>query len=149
MFAALLIPTTSHAAPAVGTPGETVTPPVPDMNVQVTIRIWDAPPAPPTNAEGHTAVALESETGTLVIGQLDRGPAGEIKLPRPGVYEGHAWWEGRAEAADYYGTILDQLSDDSSEDVLLEAWSNNPVTERYVLDLAYVREPEPTDDEEL
>ncbi|GGU93221.1 hypothetical protein GCM10010260_30100 [Streptomyces filipinensis] len=121
----------------------------PDMTVQVTIRIWDSPPTPPANAEGHTAITLESETGTLVIGQLDRGPADEITLPRPGVYEGHAWWEGRTAAADYYGTTLDQLSDDSSEDILLDAWDNNPVIERYVLDLAYTREPELIDDEEL
>ncbi|WP_209439036.1 hypothetical protein [Streptomyces durhamensis] len=84
-----------------------------------------------------------------MIGQLDRGPAGEITLPRPGVYGGHAWWEGRAAAADYYDTTLDQLSDDLPEDALLEAWNNSPVTERYVLDLAYIREPEPIDDEEL
>ncbi|MGW7530225.1 hypothetical protein [Streptomyces sp. NPDC054783] len=67
----------------------------------------------------------------------------------PRLPHGHAWREGRAAAADHYGTTLDQLSDDSSEDVLLEVWSTNPVTERYVLDLAYVREPEPVDDEEL
>ncbi|MFC3346829.1 hypothetical protein ACFOOM_05115 [Streptomyces echinoruber] len=67
----------------------------PDMKVQVTIRIWDTPPPPPAEAEGHTRVSLESETGILVVGQLDRGPADEITLPRPGVYEGHAWWQNR------------------------------------------------------
>ncbi|NUR00205.1 MAG: hypothetical protein HOY79_27835 [Streptomyces sp.] len=121
----------------------------PDMKVEVTIRIWDAPPAPPTECEGHVDISLESETGTLVIGQLDRGPAAEITLPRPGVYEGHAWWINRQAAADYYDTTLDQLTDESSDDWLTEAWSNCPVTERYVLDLAYSREPEPVDDEDI
>jgi hypothetical protein len=121
----------------------------PDMNVQVSIRIWDTPPAPPADAEGHVDVSLESETGTLVIGQLDRGPADEITLPRPGVYEGHAWWINRQAAADYYDSTLDQLTDDSPDGSLIEAWNNCPVTERYVLDLAYVREPEPVDDEDL
>lgn len=120
-----------------------------DMKVQVTIRIWDTPPAPPTEYEGHVDIRLESETGTLVIGQLDRGPAAEITLPRPGVYEGHAWWINRQAAADYYDTTLDQLTDSSPDDWLTEAWSNCPVTERYVLDLAYSREPEPVDDEDI
>ncbi|MEV3967154.1 hypothetical protein AB0K68_03250 [Streptomyces sp. NPDC050698] len=119
----------------------------PDMNVQVTIRIWNTPPTPPAGAEGHTNVSLESETGILVVGQLDRGPADEVTLPRPGVYEGHAWWQGRQAAADYYGTTLDQITDDSPEDQLAEAWNNCPVTERYVLDLAYSRAPEPDDDD--
>ncbi|MER6113293.1 hypothetical protein ACWGPD_09150 [Streptomyces hirsutus] len=121
----------------------------PDMKVQMTIRIWDTPPAPPAEAEGHIDVSLESETGILVIGQLDRGPADEIALPRPGVYKGHAWWQGRQAAADYYNTTLDQLTDDSLEDQLTEAWDNCPVTECYVLDLAYIREPEPVDEDDL
>ncbi|MFF5967547.1 hypothetical protein ACFY64_28230 [Streptomyces collinus] len=122
----------------------------PDMNVQVTIRIWDTPPTPPAGAEGHTNVSLESETGILVVGQLDRGPADEVPLPRPGVYEGHAWWEGRQATADYYERSLDHPTDDTFEDHLTQAWNNCPVTERYVLDLAYTREPEPiVDDEDL
>ncbi|NEB00132.1 hypothetical protein [Streptomyces sp. SID13726] len=121
----------------------------PDMKVQVTIRIWDTPPGAPTECEGQVDISLESETGTLVIGQLDRGPAAEITLPRPGVYEGHAWWINRQAAADYYDTTLDQLTDASPDDWLTEAWSNCPVTERYVLDLAYSREPEPVDDEDI
>ncbi|MFF4214567.1 hypothetical protein ACFYZE_35595 [Streptomyces sp. NPDC001796] len=121
----------------------------PDIPVQITIRIWDTPPTPPADAEGHTAISLESETGILVIGQLDRGPADEITLPRPGVYEGHAWWTNRQAAADYYNTNPAQLPDDSPDGWLTEAWNNCPVTERYVLDLAYIREPEPIDDEDL
>ncbi|GHH87231.1 hypothetical protein [Streptomyces capitiformicae] len=121
----------------------------PDMGVQVTIRIWDTAPPPPADAEGHVPVSIESETGTLVIGQLDRGPADDdVTLPRPGVYEGHAWWINRQAAYDYYWATLDQLTDDSPEDYLTEAWNNCPVTERYVLDLAYIREPEPVDDDE-
>ncbi|MGW2939749.1 hypothetical protein ACWDA7_50735 [Streptomyces sp. NPDC001156] len=121
----------------------------PDIPVQVTLRVWDTPPAPPADAEAHIGVSIESETGILVIGQLDRGPAAEITLPRPGVYEGHAWWTNRQATADYYNTTLDQLTDDSPDDWLIQAWNNCPTTERYVLDLAYTREPEPTADEDL
>ncbi|MFD4790771.1 hypothetical protein ACFWN1_27730 [Streptomyces sp. NPDC058459] len=120
-----------------------------DIDVQVTIRIWDTPPTPPADAEGHVAIDLESETGTLVIGQLDRGPADELTLPRPGVYQGHAWWENRQATADYYWSTFHQPSDDTSEDHLTQAWKNCPVTERYILDLAYSHASEPDEDEEL
>ncbi|MEV6763855.1 hypothetical protein AB0N16_25110 [Streptomyces sp. NPDC051105] len=74
----------------------------PDIGVEVTIRVWDTPPAPPADVEGQVPVSIESETGILVVNQLEYGPAGEMTLPRPGVYEGHAWWEGRQATADYY-----------------------------------------------
>ncbi|MEU7559645.1 hypothetical protein [Streptomyces eurythermus] len=118
-----------------------------DIDVVVTIRIWDAPPTAPAQAEGSVPVSIESETGTLVIYQLEYGPAGQMALPRPGVYEGHAWWENRQATADYYETTLDYPPDDTFENHLDQAWKNCPVTERYVLDLAYTGEPEPTDDE--
>ncbi|MGW2788096.1 hypothetical protein ACWC3X_44290 [Streptomyces populi] len=121
----------------------------PDMPVQITIRIWDTPPQPPADAEGHVGISLESETGILVIGQLDRGPApDDVVLPRPGVYEGHAWWTNRQAAGTYYDTTLSQLPDDAPDTWLTEAWNNCPITERYVLDLAYTREPEPIDDDD-
>lgn len=34
----------------------------PDIDVRVTVRIWDAPPKPPAEAEGHTPISIESET---------------------------------------------------------------------------------------
>ncbi|KNE79299.1 hypothetical protein AB0B04_31785 [Streptomyces xinghaiensis] len=118
----------------------------PDIRVQVTIRIWDSPPpGPPADAEGHTAVGLESETGILVVNQLTFGPAGEMTLPRPGVYEGHAWWTGRRAMAAFYDSTLERLADDPDA---LEAWKDAPVTERYVLDLAWEREPEPVDEDD-
>jgi hypothetical protein len=122
----------------------------PDIDVEVAIRVWDTPPGPPADAEGHVPVSIESETGILVVNQLEYGPAGETTLPRPGVYEGHAWWEGRQATADYYESSLGHPTDDTFEDHLTQAWKNCPVTERYVLDLAYTREPEPiVDDEDL
>ncbi|MFB7931944.1 hypothetical protein ACFC4C_22890 [Streptomyces sp. NPDC056039] len=121
----------------------------PDIDVEVAIRVWDTPPAPPADAEGQVPVSIESETGTLVVNQLEYGPAGEMNLPRPGVYEGHAWWEGRQATADYYQSSLDNPTDDTFEDHLTQAWNNCPVTERYVLDLAYTREPEPVDEDDL
>ncbi|MFF1655973.1 hypothetical protein ACFVXW_33175 [Streptomyces sp. NPDC058251] len=121
----------------------------PDMPVQITIRIWETPPKPPADAEGHVDISLESETGILVVGQLDRGPApDDVILPRPGVYVGHAWWTNRRAAGDYYDTTIAQLPEDAPDDWLTEAWNNCPVTERYVLDLAYSREPEPIDDDD-
>ncbi|MEU1203471.1 hypothetical protein ABZ446_45770 [Streptomyces sp. NPDC005813] len=120
----------------------------PDIDVDVTIRIWDSPTPPPADVEGHIGISVESETGILVVNQLGLGPAGEMTLPRPGVYEGHAWWVNRQAVADYYDTTLDHLTEDSPETQLIEAWHNCPVTERYVLDLAYSREPEPVDDDE-
>ncbi|MFF4352505.1 hypothetical protein [Streptomyces sp. NPDC001530] len=75
------------------------------------------------------------------------GASGEMTLPRPGVNEGQAW-ANRQAAADYYNTTLDQLVDDSPDGQLTEALNNCPITERYVLDLAYTREPEPADEED-
>ncbi|MEU4932553.1 hypothetical protein AB0G54_39685 [Streptomyces yokosukanensis] len=49
----------------------------PDIDVEITIRIWDTPPAPPADAEGQIGISLESETGILVINQVGLGPAGE------------------------------------------------------------------------
>ncbi|MFF4535257.1 hypothetical protein [Streptomyces aureus] len=121
----------------------------PDIDVEVTIRIWDgSPPAPPAGAEGDIAIGIESETGILVVNQLGLGPVGETPLPRPGVYEGHAWWTNRQSVADYYDTTLDRLAEDPPDTWLLEAWHSCPVTERYVLDLTYIREPEPDPDDE-
>ncbi|MFG2311293.1 hypothetical protein ACGFS9_21885 [Streptomyces sp. NPDC048566] len=121
----------------------------PDIDVEVAIRVWDTPPAPPADAEGRVSVGIESETGILVVNQLTYGPAGEMTLPRPGVYEGHAWWEGRQATADYHELSLDHPADDGFEEHLNRAWNTCPVTERYVLDVAYVREPEPVDEDDL
>ncbi|MFD8251555.1 hypothetical protein [Streptomyces werraensis] len=66
-----------------------------DIPAQVDIPIWDAPPSAPGDAEGHAAITLDSETGALVVNQLSYGPAGDMTLPRPGVYRGTAWWTGR------------------------------------------------------
>jgi hypothetical protein len=121
----------------------------PDIDVEVAIRVWDTPPAPPAHAEGQVPVSIESETGILVVNQLEFGPAGEMTLPRPGVYEGHGWWENRQATADYYESSLDHPTDDTFEDHLTQAWNNCPVTERYVLDMAYIREPEPADEGDL
>ncbi|MFE2580579.1 hypothetical protein [Streptomyces sp. NPDC059378] len=52
----------------------------PDIDVDVTIRVWDSPPSPPADAEGHIGVNIESETGILVLNQLGLGPAGEMTL---------------------------------------------------------------------
>lgn len=119
-----------------------------DIDVTVTIRIWDRPPAPPAGAEGHRPVSLESETGLLVVNRLSYGPAGEMTLPRPGVYEGHAWWTGRQAAADYYDAFLALDTDDWPLEQIGHYFSQCPAGERYVLDLAYTREPEPVDEDE-
>ncbi|MFE9256087.1 hypothetical protein [Streptomyces sp. NPDC006879] len=116
----------------------------PVIDATVTIRVWDAPPAPPTDAEGYVPVTLESPTGMLVVNQLTMGPAGDTELPRPGVYEGHAWWTGRQATADYYNQVLSQPEDDEDFD-LDEAWEDCPAEEHYTLDLAFTRELAPAD----
>ncbi|MGW7237062.1 hypothetical protein [Streptomyces sp. NPDC054804] len=119
-----------------------------DIDVRVTVRIWDTPPKPPAEAEGHTPISIESETGTLVVNQLTLGPAGEMTLPRPGVYEGYAWWTGREAASTYYDETLTSITDDWTLEQIRHAWSQCPADERYVLDLAFTRESEPDDEDE-
>ncbi|MEY2228858.1 MULTISPECIES: hypothetical protein [Streptomyces] len=119
-----------------------------DLEVEVAVRVWDGPQPPPGEVEGFTAVSLESETGILVIGQFAFGPAAEMTLPRPGVYEGHVSWAGRVTAAEYYEHALRQIEDDWSTARIRQLWADNPQPERYTLDLWHVREPEPADDED-
>lgn len=122
----------------------------PDIRVKVVIRIWDSPQEPPGDSEGIATVTLESETGVLVINQITMGPAGEMTLPQPGVYAGHAWWKGRQAAADYYDEIIRQgATQPWSPGQLGQAWAQSPVTEQYTLDLWFLRACEPEDDEEL
>lgn len=113
----------------------------------ISIRIWDTAPAVPADAEGHVPISIESETGTLVINQLEFGPAGEITLPRPGIYEGHAWWSGRQAAADYYDSYLEQDIEDWTSEQTRNYLAGCPAQERYVLELAYTCEPLPPDED--
>ncbi|WP_411574210.1 hypothetical protein [Streptomyces fradiae] len=114
------------------------------IKATVTVRIWDTPTPPPTDAEGHVPVRIESPTGILVINQFTMGPTGDTTLPQPGIYEGHAWWTGRQATADYYNDVLDQMDEDPDLD-LGEAWLACPAEERYTLDLALRQERIPTD----
>ncbi|MYV79429.1 hypothetical protein GT352_36800 [Streptomyces sp. SID1046] len=118
-----------------------------DLEVEVTVRVWDEPQPSPGEAEDFTEVSLESESGILVIGQFAFGPAAEMSLPRPGVYEGHVSWTGRIAAAEYYEHALRQIEDDWSTARIRQLWHDNPQPEQYTLDLWYVRESEPADDE--
>ncbi|MEU9143999.1 hypothetical protein [Streptomyces sp. NPDC048349] len=121
----------------------------PDIPVQVTLRIWDAPQQASAEAEGTTAVSLESETGLLVVNQLTYGPAGEMSLPRPGVYEGHATWSGRAAAAAYHEAAMRRAVEEQwSPERIGNAWERCPTAEQYTLDLWFVRESEPEDEDE-
>lgn len=120
----------------------------PDVTVEVAIRVWDAPRQPPTDVEGTLPVTIESETGILVVGQLTLGPAGEMTLPRPGVFEGHASWTGRAATAAYYAETLRRIDADWTTERIGQAWKQNPVPEQYTLDLCFVRESEPEDEDD-
>ncbi|MEU9862526.1 hypothetical protein AB0D99_16805 [Streptomyces sp. NPDC047971] len=115
----------------------------PDIRVRVAIRLWESAPPPPADAEGHTPVTLDSETGILVIGQLALGPAGTMDLPQPGLYEGTAWWVGRRATSDYYDQTLRQLAGDASPELLTQAWAQCPTREQYVLDLGRAGESRP------
>ncbi|MFF9405805.1 hypothetical protein ACF1B0_09750 [Streptomyces anandii] len=119
-----------------------------DIEVRVTVRLWDAPPEPPAEAEGHVPVSIDSVTGILVVNQLALGPAGEMTLPRPGVYEGYAWWAGRAAASAYHDDILRRIDETWTPELILQAWDRCPADERYVLDLAFLRESETDDDDD-
>lgn len=121
----------------------------PDIQVEVTIRIWDSPQKPSDDNEGTVPVTLESETGQLVVNQLTFGPAGVMDLPRPGVYEGHAAWSGRQAAAAYYNTCLRRsVQEEWSSEQIGAAWKQSPSAERYVLDLWFVRGCELDDEDE-
>ncbi|MET9800430.1 hypothetical protein [Streptomyces sp. NPDC006368] len=119
----------------------------PDIPVHITIRTWATPPHPPEDAEGTTPITLESETGLLVINQLTFGPAGECPLPRPGVYEGHAWWNGREATSNHYDQTLRRIDENWSIEQIGQAWAESPARESYVLDLAFTGPPLPVDDD--
>ncbi|MEU1600853.1 hypothetical protein ABZ468_51120 [Streptomyces sp. NPDC005708] len=55
----------------------------PDIPVQVTLRTWDTPPAPPADTEGHTRVSIESETGTLSSANSTAHPPPRSPCPAP------------------------------------------------------------------
>ncbi|MFJ3205879.1 hypothetical protein [Streptomyces sp. NPDC086989] len=116
----------------------------PDIEVQVTIRVWGTPQKPPEDAEGTIPVFLNSETGQLVVNQLTFGPAGMMDLPRPGVYEGHAAWSGREATAAYYSMCLQRAVDEEWDAERIRAALRQCSTaERYILDLWFLRESEP------
>ncbi|MEU7213102.1 hypothetical protein AB0B06_32420 [Streptomyces sp. NPDC044989] len=120
-----------------------------DIPARVDIRVWDAPPPPaPGDAEGHATITLESETGALVVNQLSYGPAGDMTLPRPGVYRGTVWWTGRQAMGSYYEATLCDLAASGPEARLADDWRHTPHTERYVLDLAWVSDPSPLEVED-
>ncbi|MEV7730132.1 hypothetical protein AB0P15_36280 [Streptomyces sp. NPDC087917] len=121
----------------------------PDIEVEVAIRIWDSPPEMPEGVEGMIPVSLESETGQLVVNQLNFGPAGVMDLPRPGVYEGHATWSDRQATADYYQSCLQRSALEGwSAEQIGAAWKQCPNVEKYVLDLCFVRDCEPDDEDD-
>ncbi|WP_329403240.1 hypothetical protein OG523_02845 [Streptomyces virginiae] len=120
----------------------------PDIEVRVTIRVWETPQKAPENAEGTVPVALESETGQLVVNQFTFGPAGMMDLPCSGVYDGHAAWSGRDATAAYYDTCLQRAGDEQwGAEQIGAAWKLCSTAEHYTLDLWFVRESEPGDDE--
>ncbi|MEU9005374.1 hypothetical protein [Streptomyces sp. NPDC048551] len=121
----------------------------PDIEVQVTIRVWDTPQKLPENAEGTVPVSLESETGQLVVNQLTFGPAGMMDLPRPGVYDGHAAWSGREATAAYYNACLQRaVNEQWDAEQIGAAWKQCSTGEQYTLDLWFVRESEPEDEDD-
>ena len=100
----------------------------------------------PVRPKDSRLLSLESETGILVIGQLSLGPAGEMELPRAGLYEGIASWTGREAVAAYHDDILRQIDDDWGVEEISRAWRGCPFTEEYVLDLSFSRPSTPDED---
>ena len=93
-------------------------------------------------------ITLESATGILVVNQFTRGPAGEVPLPRPGVYSGWASWAGRDSVEAYHDAVLQQSAEqDWDTERLRQAWAACREDEVYMLDLHFVRESEDEDEE--
>ncbi|MEU8435419.1 hypothetical protein AB0F18_21385 [Streptomyces sp. NPDC029216] len=121
----------------------------PDIPVQINIRIWDAPQPPPADAEGATTVTLEAETGLLVVNQLTYGPAGDMTLPRSGVYGGYATWTGRQDTAAYHEAMIRRaVQEQWGPDQIGASWEQCSSTEQYTLDLWFVRESELDDEDD-
>ncbi|MFE1411209.1 hypothetical protein ACFW6F_10440 [Streptomyces sp. NPDC058746] len=55
---------------------------------------------------------------------------------------------GRAATAAYYAETLRQIDAGWSTEQIGRAWDRNPVPERYTLDLWFVRDSEPGEDED-
>ncbi|MEU6314707.1 hypothetical protein [Streptomyces sp. NPDC047014] len=113
-----------------------------DIDVQVTIRIWDSPQEPPHGVEGYTQVALESPTGVIGVDALITGDAC-MSLPFPGSYEGHAAWINRQATADYVDECIARAAEEEWTAVRIgQAHKECPVLEQYCLDLWHTREPD-------
>ncbi|MFE9469304.1 hypothetical protein ACFYNW_37935 [Streptomyces virginiae] len=120
----------------------------PEIQVHITIRLWEGPQQPSIDSEGAIALSLESETGVLVVNQLDYGPAGDVNLPRPGVYEGYAAWTGREATAAYHRATMQRAAAEGWDgEQIASAWTQCPATENYTLNLWFVREPEPEEED--
>lgn len=119
------------------------------VGVEVVIRVLDTPAEHWPQSEGNTQLTLEFTTGTLVIGEFTAGIAGEVELPKPGVYAVRVAWNGRHETADRAADIRlrgaethASLADIRRELDALEG------SERYCFDLWFLREPEREDEAE-
>lgn len=127
-----------HSRPATTGGGGQRLPPVPpqssDIDVRIAVRIWDTPPAPSVDTEGHTPVTIESATGILVA------------LPRPGVYEGYAGPDVKPRPRTT--TRPCAASPTTGPRNRSSSRERCPADERYVLDLAFVRDPAPDDEDE-
>ncbi|MEU9030717.1 hypothetical protein AB0D46_24995 [Streptomyces sp. NPDC048383] len=111
-----------------------------EIYVQVIIRIWDSPQAPPTDAEGLNQVSFESPTGLISVDELTKGSAASMTLPRPGVYEGHAAWNNRQATSDYFDACMARAVEEEWNAVRIgQACKECPVLEEYAIDLWHTR----------
>ncbi|MEU6862780.1 hypothetical protein ABZ924_05795 [Streptomyces sp. NPDC046876] len=118
------------------------------VGVEVAIRVHDAPPAMWPPADGSTELTLECATGTLIVGEFTAGVAGEVELPRPGVYRVRASWQGRESTAHQASAIrLRAVEEQWNRTATRQALDTLAGSETYGFDMWYLHEPEDEDPE--
>ncbi|WP_431683143.1 hypothetical protein [Kitasatospora sp. KL5] len=80
---------------------------------EIVLRVWDGPVAGGSLGEcdAFCPAVLDCPTGTVVIRAFSPEIAGDIELPRPGVYAALVSWRGREAAAAQEASLHRSLRD--------------------------------------
>ncbi|MGK4585604.1 hypothetical protein [Kitasatospora sp. HPMI-4] len=112
---------------------------------EIIIRVWEGPAPTPEagwEPEGQAAAVLDSPTGLLVIRAFVPEIAGEIDLPRPGIYAAHVSWRGREAAAEQEARLMRRLPEPDSQELDAVFAAHSDVLETYRIDLWWQFESE-------
>ncbi|WP_369185418.1 hypothetical protein [Streptomyces sp. Y1] len=115
---------------------------------EIVVRVWDGPaPADSTwEAEGEREVELDTPTGCVVIRAFSPEIAGDLQMPRPGVYEGRVSWKGRQAAEDQQSNLRVELATPEGQldsDTVFAA--HHDTLETYRIDLWWTAQSEDDD----